>query len=107
MTIWKNCHADIYYASNKEKPVFHDPGYEVRIDNDRMVVSYEGASGWVNYQGKDVGGGHFDLRAPEVDGHAMLHRAPESGIVEGNWVEGGYHGMWRIYLVDATATPAD
>lgn len=102
MTIWKNCHSDIYYANSKDKPIFDDPGYEVRITDDTLVVSYEGEDGWVNYSGKDMGGGHYDLSAPEVNGRAMLHRASDSAILEGNWVENGYRGMWRIYLADAT-----
>ena len=97
MTLWKNCRADIYYFN--DKPDLNDPGYEVRITDDEMVVSYEGDTGWVNYQGKDMGGGHFALSCTEVDGRSLLHRAPESEIVEGNWVENGCHGMWRIYLL--------
>ncbi len=46
-----------------------------------------------------MGGGHFALSCTEVDGRSLLHRAPESEIVEGNWAENGCHGMWRIYLV--------
>lgn len=30
----------------------------------------------------------------------MLHRAPESDILEGCWEENGVFGMWRFYLGD-------
>ena len=38
--------------------------------------------------------------SPEVESRAVLHRYGDSDILEGNWTEGSYHGMWRIYLVD-------
>jgi len=98
MTTWKNCRADLYYAD--EGAQLNDPGYEVRILDAEMVISYEGETGWVNYAGRDMGGGHFALHSPEVDGRAMLHRAPDSEIIEGNWSEDGCHGMWRLHLID-------
>ena len=98
MRIWKNCTADIYYID--DAPELKDPGYEVRIDDDELVISYEGDSGWVNYQGKDLGGGHYELRADTVNGHAMMHRAPGSTILNGCWSEDGYRGMWRVRLID-------
>ena len=104
MAIWKNCRADIFY--NNDKPDLNDPGYEVRIDDGEMVVSYENDDGWVNYKGKDLGGGHYLLTCPEVEGRAVLHRVPDSEIVEGNWSESGEHGMWRITLVEAVAASA-
>ena len=97
MTIWKNCTADIYYQD--DAPELKDPGYQVRIDGDEMVISYEGKRGWVNYQGKDLGGGHYELRALEVDGRALMHRAPGAEIIEGCWQESGWNGMWRVRLI--------
>jgi len=41
MTTWKNCRADLYYAD--EGAQLNDPGYEVRILDAEMVISYEGA----------------------------------------------------------------
>jgi hypothetical protein len=98
MTIWKNCKADIYYRD--DKPDLNDPDYEVRISDDELVVSYQGETGWVNYAGKDLGGGHYDLHSPEVKGHSLLHRVADSNILEGNWTEDGSQGMWRIYLTE-------
>jgi len=98
MTIWKNCHSDVYYAN--DRPDLKDSGYEVRITGDELVISYEGEVGWVNYTGKDLGGGHFELASPEVNGRAMLHRVADSAILEGSWSEDGEHGMWRVHLVD-------
>lgn len=97
MTIWKSCRADIFY--NDDQPELNDPGYEVRINDGEMVVSYEDDGMWVNYKGQDMGGGHYLLTSPEVDGRSVLHRVPDSDILEGNWSEGGSHGMWRVYLV--------
>ncbi len=98
MTIWKNSRSDVYYSD--ALPDLNDLGYEVRITGDELVISYEGKVNWVNYAGKDLGGGHFELTSPEVNGRAMLHRLPESDILEGNWSENGAHGMWRVYLID-------
>ena len=98
MTIWKNCRADIFY--NDDKPELNDSGYEVRITDGDMVVSYQDDGMWVNYKGRDVGGGHYVLTSPEVEGRAVLHRVPDDDILEGNWSEGGFHGMWRLNLVE-------
>ena len=98
MTIWKNCRADIYYTN--DHPELNDPGYEVRITGDEIVISYEGNTGWVNYTGHDHGDGHFELTSPEVKGRAVLHRMPEGDILEGNWSEEGERGMWRVHLID-------
>lgn len=98
MTIWKNCTCDIYYRD--EGAELNDPGYEIRIDGDELVISYEGEHGWINYKGKDLGGGHYALTADAVEGRAMVHRAPNAEIIEGCWEEQGYLGMWRFYLID-------
>lgn len=98
MTIWKNCRADIYYSHCE--PELSDSDYEVRLTGNELVISYEGEVGWVNWRGHDLGGGHYEMSSPEVEGRAMLHRHGDSEILEGNWSEGGDHGMWRIYLID-------
>ena len=98
MTIWMNCLCDIYYQD--DAPALRDPGYQIRIDADELVISYESEDGWVNYKGKDLGGGHYALVADTVEGRGMLHRAPESDILEGCWEENGAFGMWRLYLGD-------
>lgn len=102
MSIWKNCSCDIYYPDRSA--ALNDTGYEVRIDGDELVVSYESEDGWVNYAGKDLGGGHFEVRASTdsgsaVNGRSVLHRStPDASILEGYWEEEGCRGMWRIYL---------
>ena len=98
MAIWKNCTCDIYYQD--EGAALRDPGYEVRIDGDELVISYEGDQGWINYKGKDQGGGHYALTADVVNGRALVHRAPDAEIVEGCWEEDGCFGMWRFYLIE-------
>ena len=98
MAIWKNCTCDIYYQD--EGAALRDPGYEVRIDGDELVISYEGDQGWINYKGKDQGGGHYALTADVVNGRALVHRAPDAEIVEGCWDEDGCFGMWRFYLIE-------
>lgn len=98
MAIYKNCTCDIYYRD--EGAELNDPGYEVRIDDDRLVISYQGEQGWINYKGKDLGGGHYALTADTVDGRALVHRAPNAEIIEGCWEEHGYFGMWRLHLID-------
>lgn len=96
MTIWKNCTVDIYYRD--DEPKFNDTGYEVRITEEEMVILYKGKCGRVNYTGRNLGGGHYELAAPEVHGRAMLHRAPDAEVLNGVWEEGGTSGMWRVYL---------
>lgn len=99
MAIYKNCTCDIYYQD--EGAALNDPGYEVRIDWDELVISYEGDHGWINYQGKDLGGGHYSLTADTVNGRSLVHRAtPDAEIIEGCWEEDGCFGMWRFHLID-------
>ena len=97
MTIWKNCTCDLYFYDARAD--LKDPGYEVRIDGDEMVISYQDDGEWVNYKGKDLGGGHYELIADDVS-RAMMHRVPNSEIIEGFWQEGDNFGMWRLYLKD-------
>ncbi|TXG93631.1 MAG: hypothetical protein E6R09_18780 [Rhodocyclaceae bacterium] len=96
MTIWKNCTADIYYSD--DAPDLRDPGYEVRLEGDELVISYQSDGSWINYKGVDQGGGHFLLTADSIQGRAMLHRAPDAEILEGCWSENSSSGMWRVYL---------
>lgn len=98
MTIWKNCRTDLYYSDGK--PDLDDPGYEVHITPDEIVVSYEGEVGLVTWKGQDLGGGHYELHCPEVQGQAMLHRSGDSEFLEGWWREGASHGMWGIRLIE-------
>jgi len=41
--IWKNCICDIYYTTDAAE--LNDPGYEVRIDGEVIVLSYESETG--------------------------------------------------------------
>lgn len=98
--IWKNCKADFFYQDGR--PAYlQDPGYDVRIDDDLIVVSYEDEGGHVVYRGANNGDGHFELSAPERSGSATLHRLPDSDVLEGAWIEDGVRGMWAIFLDEA------
>ena len=97
MTIWNNCTADLYY--NDDTPELRDPGYEVRLEGDELVISYHSDGRWISYKGQDQGGGHYLLTADAIEGRAMLHRAPDAEILEGCWTEQGLSGMWRVHLV--------
>ncbi len=69
----------------------------VKLSENEILVEYED-DGYVQYTGVAKGAGHFELSAPEVSGHASLHRFEGSEILEGSWLEDGYRGMWRIRL---------
>ncbi|MBW2622955.1 MAG: hypothetical protein JRD68_08615 [Deltaproteobacteria bacterium] len=71
---------------------------EIRIDNQKIVVSYKDEEGMVVYKGNDTGCGHFELKCPERNGRATLHQTPQSKILEGFWTEGGEEGFWKITL---------
>ena len=100
MTVWNNCRATILY--NDGSAVEHNRHYQVRIDDDSIVVSYEtngnGLGVWVNYQGHDTGNGHYRLTAQHMQGFGTLHRA-EDDYLEGYWSQDGQTGMWRIKLI--------
>lgn len=97
MARWENCKADIYYQDGR-KALLGDAGYDVRIDEKEIVVSYKDEDGYVVYRGANKGDGHYELAAPERDSHAILHQLPECDILEGFWVEDGERGMWAIFL---------
>lgn len=98
MTVWENCEFDLY--QDNHSPSLRLSGYDVKIDNDEVVVSYEDDDGNVIYRGVNTGDGHYLLTAIEREGRATLHRFPNGDILEGNWHENGLRGMWRIYLDD-------
>jgi hypothetical protein len=95
MTIWKHSTMENYYASGDEKIDLH---CEVRIDGEKIVVSYDDDDGPSVYEGSQTAPGHFSLALPRKKGRATLHRAPDSDFLEGHWIEAGYQGMWRIQL---------
>lgn len=97
MSVWKNCTVDtLYYGDNAA--VTNETGYQVKIDDDEIVVSYQTDGVWVEYRGKNKKDGHFQLACPELKGQASLHQFPAGKILEGYWIEDGYRGMWRITL---------
>lgn len=97
MQIWKNCTTDVLFYD--ETPAFiNDEGYIVRLSDEKLEIAYDGAEGAVCYQGKNNGNGHFELKAPEINGQASVHCFPKSNVMEGYWQEGGERGMWRIHL---------
>lgn len=98
--IWKNCKADFYYQDGSAA-YLQEPGYDVRIDDETIVVSYEDEEGHVVYRGINNGDGHYELSAPERRGTATLHRSPDSDVLEGFWIEDGARGMWAIFLDEA------
>lgn len=100
MARWENCKADIYYQDGTEATL-GDAGYDVRIDENEIVVSYKDEDGHVVYKGVNNGNGHYELVAPERSGHVTLHQLPDSDALEGSWVEDGQRGMWIIYLDEA------
>lgn len=97
MTAWNHCTADTLYYTEDSADT-NETGFEVKIDDKEIVVSYEDDSGWVQYRGKNKDTGHFQLTCPERKGEASLHQFPGGKILEGFWVENGLRGMWRIYL---------
>ena len=97
MNIWSQCLADIVYYDNAYACT-EDIGYQVRLEGDELVLTYEDREGPVEYRGKEQGAGHFWLYCPERKGVATLHRFPDGNILEGYWIERGCRGMWRITL---------
>jgi hypothetical protein len=95
MTVYKNSKADLYYADG----VTHGESCQVRIGEDGSIaLSYQGDSGPVVYEGKEIEAGHYVLKAASVNGQATLHKVPNEDVLEGWWLEAGNEGMWRIDL---------
>ena len=92
MEIYNHCTMTTLYHS--EDPS-ENGSRVVKLDKDRILVEYEDG-GQVQYEGKGNGEGHFELNGVGFHGRASLHMFPGSSVLEGTWVEEGYHGMWRI-----------
>jgi hypothetical protein len=96
MEKWTNCRLDTLYYDNTADI---DDECEVTIDGSYITVTYGYDGEMLSYFGEMKGEGHFELKAPTVNGHATLHRFNGGRILEGYWVEdNGYKGMWRITL---------
>jgi len=95
MSIWPNSKMSTLYYSNESSS--EDYPCIVEINENSIKVKYD-ADEFVEYQGENHGDGHFQLKAPSIDGEATLHMSKDSEVLEGSWVEGSYRGMWRIAL---------
>jgi hypothetical protein len=95
MTIWGNSKMTTLYYSDDSAAL--DYPCVVKIDDKHVIVEYED-DGAKQYCGPNNGTDHFELKATDGDGHASLHRFPDSIILEGSWKEGGVRGMWKIKL---------
>ncbi len=96
MPVFGKCLMDILFYD--KTPAYEREPCQVRLDEKKIVVTYEEDGGYIEYSGKNDGTGHFELLAPGVDGRASLHMFPAGNILEGYWLESGHRGMWRITL---------
>lgn len=98
MTFYR--HSTVHSFYGDETPVDIGP-CQVRIDNGRIEVIYEGDTGGEEvYEGTEDGDGHFKLEKRNGDGKANLHQFQNGKILDGWWSEEGDEGMWRIHLSD-------
>ena len=95
MNLWLNSAMSCLFYSDEDAT--EDFPCAVKITETEILVEYED-EGFKQYRGRNDGSGHFELRAPEIKGHASLHMFPNSTILEGSWTEGTYRGMWKIRL---------
>lgn len=96
--MWMPAKADTAYYDNNQANV--DEECEVMLDQGLIKVRYEDEDGnEIIYSGQELSEGHYELRCPELSGHATLHRFQNSKILEGSWVEKGTRGFWRIVLL--------
>jgi len=101
METWEHGKMEVVYCEPATNPPEHYP-CDVRFDDaGGIVVNYQDWDGRTEYQGKDLGGGHFEVHCTNRPGHAMLHRARDSRVLIGYWQEGGDRGFSRIQLVGA------
>ena len=96
MQEFKNSSYETYYPDGEAE---FDLECRVRIDEEMIVISYDGEDEVVTYRGHSIGPGHYKLQGDGFDGSASLHRVPGADILEGSWLEGSYRGMWRIKLL--------
>lgn len=95
----KECTIEFFYYDQGAEM---DIEGEVKFDDSRIVVSYPlEDGGYVVYHGTERGKGHYELRAPAINGKASLHMFEKSKILEGYWFEADedWGGMWRIRLL--------
>lgn len=91
--LWKSCKVITYYDHDT---CSHDT-CDVKLDRN-LLIEYLDEGQIISYRGPNDGSGHFLLKSGDVGGSATLHLNPEHLVLEGSWSEGGYNGMWKIFL---------
>lgn len=94
LTVWGKSSLTSYYDGDDRV----DCDCQVRIEGQKIVVSYDDDDGPMVYQGSETAAGHYRLVSSRKNGRATLHREPGDDVLEGHWIEAGYEGMWRIQL---------
>jgi hypothetical protein len=97
MPVYRNSQMDTYEGSR-----MYSSTCDVNIHEGSIAVSYRDEGRFVVYEGTQIAPGHFELGTAATGGRATLHQGPNSDVLEGWWLEGGYEGMWRIELGHAS-----
>ena len=90
-------HMDTVYYDDSPANLSQD--CEIRIEENKIIVSYDDYNGVSQYEGQDHGCGHYVLENKRNGGKATLHQIPGSRILEGSWAEEQTQGMWKIRLL--------
>lgn len=70
MTIWNDCKMTTFFYSGQEAHV--DFPCVVKLQKGKILVEYQDGD-YVQYEGKEIGSGHYVLNLLERDGKASLH----------------------------------
>ncbi len=95
MKIWKDCEMTTF--NHDDTPTETIP-CEVKLDENKIIVSYKENGIPVLYKGEEISEGHFKLKPEGKNGEASLHKFKENEYLEGHWHEDTWEGMWRIQL---------
>ncbi|MEK6795445.1 MAG: hypothetical protein AABZ39_11745 [Spirochaetota bacterium] len=93
--LFENCKMDLLYYHDFENEI--GLSCSVRVTGQEIVVSSSLGGEKIILRGKGIRG-HYNLKYPQGDGNATLHRFTDGKFLEGQWSWGGARGLWIIWL---------
>ncbi len=93
---WEGCRVEVVPEAGASP--FDDDDCDVRLEGDRLVVTYWDEDGVVVFDGSRDEDGVFDLWCRSRPRRAELRFRDETRALEGSWTEEEQRGTMRIVL---------
>jgi hypothetical protein len=96
--LWEGCRVEVVPETGESS--FDDDDCDVRLEGDRLVVTYWDDDGVVVFDGSRDADGVFDLWCRSRPRRAELRFSPETRALAGSWTQEENRGTMRIVLSD-------